>query len=196
MPSHMLPFEQLVGDNGDYESAPGDWPAAGTYSITVDVTNQVITVYQTATGGIVRQFLCSTGTTKTPTPVGTFSLPTTRRMRFSVFPGYDDYEYGQYMTKINDGSWFHSILYREMDPTTYTVSYANLGKRASHGCIRMPVPDARWIYFNAAPGTKVTITDKLPRNEALRKSLALPPRPKVRPTNLNNVPQIFADSGE
>ena len=194
-PSHELPFEQVAGDNGDYDTLPGDWPPAGTYRVLVDVTNQVLTVYRTDDGQVVRQCLCSTGTTKTPTPPGTFQMQGKRR-RFSIFTGYESAGYGQYMTKINDKSWFHSIIYKKKDAATYTVSYKNLGTRQSHGCIRLPVPDARWIYFNLAPGSEVTVTGKLPRDKALRESLKLPPVPKVRLKNLSNVPQIFAEGGE
>lgn len=196
LPSHLLPFAQVAGDNGDYETQYGDWPPAGTYYIVVDITNQIVTAYKTETNEIVRQCLCSTGTTKTPTPLGTFTMPDRPdRRRFTEFPGYpdEDLEYGQYMTKIDDASWFHSILYTELDARTYTVSYSRLGKRASHGCIRLPVPDARWIYFNSAPGTQVIITDQIPRNRKLVKSLALPKAPKTRPKDLSHVPQIFAE---
>ncbi|HAH78565.1 MAG TPA: L,D-transpeptidase, partial [Ruminococcaceae bacterium] len=32
-----------------------------------------------------------------------------------------------------------------------------LGEPASHGCIRLPVEDAKWIYDNIPEGTKVVI---------------------------------------
>ena len=48
------------------------------YAITVDITNQIVTVYSTADGTVVRQMLCSTGKYK-PTPIGTFTLPEKRR---------------------------------------------------------------------------------------------------------------------
>ena len=32
--------------------------------------------------------------------------------------------------------------------------------QGSHGCIRLSVPDSRWLMEHAQPGTKVIIKDK------------------------------------
>ena len=53
-------------------------------------------------------------------------------------------------------------------------SYNMLGSRASHGCVRLLVSDARWIYENIGKGVVVTITEDLPSDEELRKSVAKP----------------------
>jgi len=36
-------------------------------------------------------------------------------------------------------------------------SVSNLGRRASHGCIRLTVDNAKWIYSNCPVGTTVVI---------------------------------------
>ena len=62
-------------------SVPGLEPsaqAAAKYYITVDLTNQIVTVYNSgnvSSSGIVRQMICSAGKAATPTPTGTFTLP-------------------------------------------------------------------------------------------------------------------------
>jgi lipoprotein-anchoring transpeptidase ErfK/SrfK len=33
-----------------------------------------------------------------------------------------------------------------------------LGSKASHGCIRLALPDAKWIYQNIRVGSRVVIT--------------------------------------
>ena len=46
--------------------------------------------------------------------------------------------------------------------TSYNLSaaeYNKLGSPASHGCVRLTVRDAKWIYDNCGLGTKVTISD-------------------------------------
>ena len=52
---------------------PGDTAlAAARYYITVDLTNQIVTVYDngnTTESGIARQMICSSGKAATPTPV-------------------------------------------------------------------------------------------------------------------------------
>lgn len=34
----------------------------------------------------------------------------------------------------------------------------HLGTKASHGCIRLTIPDAKWIYENIPEKTKVVIS--------------------------------------
>ena len=67
------------------------------------------------------------------------------------------------------------MTYSEPDTRKLNVkSYNKLGRRASHGCIRMLVSDAKWMYDNIKKGTTVHITEDLPLDEELTKSL-LPP---------------------
>ena len=50
------------------------------------------------------------------------------------------------------------MLYDE--PDTSTLRYGSvwaLGQKASHGCIRLRVEDAKWIYQNCESGTVVVI---------------------------------------
>lgn len=58
------------------------------------------------------------------------------------------YVWGQYCTRINGSYLFHSVTYRsENNPATLVTSaYNNLGKAASHGCVRLQVIDAKLIY--------------------------------------------------
>ena len=47
------------------------------------------------------------------------------------------------------------MWYYEKNPSTQsTVQFNKLGQTASHGCIRLSVGDAKWIYDNCALGTK------------------------------------------
>ena len=65
--------------------------------------------------------------------------------------------WGQYWRQITRAFFCHSMLYTRKNPNSYTSSYSKLGTRASHGCVRMMVPDARWVYYNIAPGTEFSI---------------------------------------
>ena len=38
-------------------------------------------------------------------------------------------------------------------------SESNLGRKASHGCIRLKIDDAKWIYDNCPYGTTVVIQE-------------------------------------
>jgi hypothetical protein len=106
------------------------------------------------------------------------------RVRFARFKGLT--VWAQYWSLIVSATYFHSILYNSGDANDYTSAYNNLGKAVSHGCVRLTVPDARWIYYNCAPGTEVEIRAGSSKNEetkAIREQLKLAPMPSKR-TNM------------
>ncbi|MBE5804291.1 MAG: hypothetical protein E7316_07250 [Clostridiales bacterium] len=160
----------------DETPRPTPTPTPVPFAITVDVANQVTTVYGRDENGeynvVIRQMLCSTGTKAAPSDVGEWVL-SGRTARWCYFPKWGGH--AQYWTKINGSIAFHSVIYNTVDTMDLSVkSYKNLGKRASHGCIRLTVADARWIYENCGKGTVVTITEKLPKDPELVASLKLP----------------------
>ena len=91
----------------------------------------------------------------TNTPIGTFK--TTKGYTWgALFGGV----YGQYSTRITGHILFHSVPYYKKDPSTLEwQEYNKLGTKASAGCIRMRVIDAKWIFDNIPAGTKVKIYD-------------------------------------
>ena len=164
-----------ISDVLDSSATPRPTPAPTPvpYAITIDVTNQVVTAYGLDENNeytkVVRQMICSTGTKATPSDLGVFKLGA-GRSRFPLFPKYNCYV--QYWVPIVNGIGFHSVIYNTkntMDLAEY--SYHQLGTRASHGCIRLLVDDAKWIYENAGKGTVVTITNQLPADPELTQSL-------------------------
>ena len=99
--------------------------------------------------------ICSTGTSKYPTPCGTTIMPK-KRARWGYFPTWGSH--AQYLTRIDSANAFHSVLYTEPDETTLSVkSFEALGTPASHGCVRLLVSDAKWIYDNCKEGTIITV---------------------------------------
>lgn len=155
---------------------PTPEPTPVPFAITVDVNNQVTTVYGRDENGdytvVVRQMLCSTGTRKNPSDIGTFTL-NGRTARWCYFPEWGSH--AQYWTRINSSIAFHSVIYNTVNTMDLSVkSYKNLGKRASHGCIRLTVADAKWIYNNCGAGTLVTIRADMPADPELRAALKLP----------------------
>ena len=150
--------------------------AAAKYYITVDTTNQIVTVYvngNTSDSGIVRQMICSTGKPATPTPSGTFSLPgktySSERTEWYYFPEFNCY--AKWATRIYKGILFHSVLYSsgKRGPTRSSVNA--LGSKASHGCVRLRVDDAKWIAQNCPSGTRCRVFASGKTNADLRKRL-------------------------
>ncbi len=95
--------------------------------------------------------VCSTGNA---TPIGSFKTPARYRWATLMGPSY-----GQYSTRIVKGFLFHSVwYYRNGDKASQSYAqYNKLGTTASHGCVRLTVADAKWIYDNCPLGTTVTI---------------------------------------
>jgi peptidoglycan hydrolase-like protein with peptidoglycan-binding domain len=137
-----------------------DHPEKG-YVLKISVSNQKVYAYgwsaQTSDYTIlVRVMICSTGLKRTPTPAGTYSAggPVAR---WGYFPKWG--VYAQYLFRIKGPYLFHSVLYRTANENSLIKSSLNnLGNRASHGCVRLKVPDAKWIYSNCAAGTTVIVS--------------------------------------
>ena len=150
--------------------------ASSRYYIVVDTTNQMVTVYDrdnTTDAGIARQMICSTGKSATPTPTGTFSLPNktynTERTEWYYFSEYNCY--AKWATRIYKGILFHSVLFSASKKGPTSSSTKALGKKASHGCVRLRVEDAQWIALNCPAGTQCKIYASGAKNEDLRKRL-------------------------
>jgi len=103
----------------------------------------------------VKVFTCSVGLPGTETPLGTYHTLAKYRWHELMGPSY-----GQYCTRIVGGILFHSVAGYNM--TSYNLSAADynmLGSPASHGCVRLCVRDAKWIYDNCGLGMAVVIYD-------------------------------------
>ncbi len=189
-PTTTMTFEELVGDNGihtdENASKLPPLPPADKYKLVVDEYHQFATVYQKSVNGEytvqVRYIIVSTGTRTSPTVKGTFEMGD-KYVRFGLFASYG--VYGQYWRQITRSFYCHSVIYTSKNAKSYTnASYKALGTRASHGCVRMLVPDARWIYYNLGPGTVCEIIkgDKSDTAAAaIKAQLTRPDRPGKRP---------------
>ncbi len=130
------------------------------YLIKISTKDQRVYVYgwneqEEAHTRLVKTMICSTGLPDTPTPKGTFTS-TSPVVRWGYFPKYD--VWAQYLYRIQGPYLFHSVLYDEADESTVKWGSVNkLGSPASHGCIRLSVEDAKWIYDNCPAGTTVTV---------------------------------------
>ena len=138
---------------------PTPTPKPTQYKLMVDVANQITRAYTYDENGeytvLVREMICSTGTDKNPTPLGTTIMPK-KRARWGYFPTWDSH--AQYLTRIDSANAFHSVLYSAADEQTLSVkSFEDLGSKASHGCVRLYVSDAKWIYDNCGEGTIITV---------------------------------------
>lgn len=147
--------------------------AAASYRIEVDITNQIVSVYQTSDGSMVRQMLCSTGMDDT-TPLGTYTMPAKtnpdEREEWYYFPAYG--VYAKYATRVFKGIMFHSIPYNsKRESSICKKDVEDFGTPASHGCIRLRWRDAQFIAENCLKGTKVKFYKSGVMDEDLRELL-------------------------
>ncbi len=141
------------GEDGAIDATP-----TGAWSVRVNETTNVVTVYRGDTP--VKAMLCSVGVNGT-TPTGTRYIVDKLRWHELMGPSYG--QYCSHLCTSPTDTWsdylFHSVLYTQsgniysLAPTTYN----ELGTAASHGCIRLSVASAKYLYDNCPKGTKVTI---------------------------------------
>lgn len=150
--------------------------ASPRYVIAVDITNQIVTVMDAddiSATGVERQMICSTGKSSTPTPTGIFTLPAkqraSERTEWYYFPAYKCY--AKWATRIRGGILFHSVIFNSNRQGPTAASVRALGSKASHGCVRLRVDDAKWIAQNCPAGTKCRIYYSGKVNTKLRKLL-------------------------
>ncbi|MCR5296132.1 MAG: peptidoglycan-binding protein [Clostridiales bacterium] len=162
----------------DMTPKPTATPEPVPFYIVVDVRNQITTVYGRDEWGEytvpVRYMICSTGKVGTDSDPGDWVL-NGRKSTWCYFPKWGGY--ARYWTRINASIAFHSVIYNAVSTTAIKVSSFNkLGSRASHGCIRLTIEDAKWIYDNVGAGTTVHITrqNDTKADEELKYSLKLP----------------------
>ena len=125
--------------------------ASRPLSVNVSLAEQRVTVYD-AKDRIVKQFVCSTGSAGNETPTGSFRI----QERGESFYSDRVQEGGYYWTQFQGNYLFHSLPFdknRQMEPE----EAAKIGTPASHGCVRLELEDAKWIYDNIPRGTHVTI---------------------------------------
>lgn len=115
-------------------------------------------VYLINHGHVLYTMYASTGTGKNNTPTGTYHIQAERGLSFYNAKSGEGARY--WVSWKNHGEYlFHSVPVNRRGQ--YIISEArSLGQTAnSHGCVRLSVPDAKWMYQNIPQGTKVVITN-------------------------------------
>lgn len=129
------------------------------YMLKVSISDQRVYAYGLDENNeyteLVRTMKCSTGLDSTPTPKGTFQATTGPGARWHYFKKFDCW--AQYAYYIEGDILFHSVLYNEKGGPVTQSSVNNLGRKASHGCVRLSVEDAKWIYQNCPKATKIVV---------------------------------------
>ena len=134
--------------------ALGNWTP---YKLEIRISEQRVYVYQWSDENgyeAINSFICSTGLGDS-TPTGRFL----NTGPMNVWHYFEKFEcWARYSYLIDGDILFHSVLYREKDTDSLVDSSVRaLGSKASHGCVRLQVEDARWIYNHCEKGTIIEI---------------------------------------
>lgn len=123
--------------------------SATNYLICVDLTAHRTIVFTGSAGNwsVTKNYVCSVGAPGTPTPTGDYTVT---GKGYSFGNGFTCYYYTQFW-----GDYlFHSGTYYQ---GTRTVMDNRMGMDISHGCVRLDIDNAYWIYTNVPYGTRVRI---------------------------------------
>lgn len=148
-----------LGKTGQASSLNPD----GELVVDVDISEQRMRVFLGDTP--IREFLVSSGTFQTPTPLGSGKIVDKQELRISnKYPHYRmpfwhslafDKHGGNFL-----GYGFHSLPYLESDKGIFWNEALNhLGQRVSHGCVRVGPEDSEDLYKITQIGTKFLIHD-------------------------------------
>ena len=123
------------------------------YRVEVSIDSQTVSVYALNDKGqydLQKTFTCSTGLHDS-TPRGVFldGHPVNRWHYFEKFNCW-----AQYSFEVTGDIMFHSVIYSSNNENSLrSGSLYALGNPASHGCIRLTVEDAKWLYEHCKRGT-------------------------------------------
>ncbi len=142
------------------------------YCIAVNTAQNIVIIYsKDADGNYTKPYkamVASCGLDSSPTKLGTYYTKVKYRWR-----ALNGNVYGQYATRIDGPYLFHSVPYKAQSADSLKwEEYNKLGSRASEGCVRLSVADAKWIYDNCEIGTCVYLYSDASKQEPLAKPSA------------------------
>lgn len=142
------------------------------YCIAVNTAQNIVIIYsKDADGNYTKPYkamVASCGLDSSPTKLGTYYTKVKYRWR-----ALNGNVYGQYATRIDGPYLFHSVPYKAQSADSLKwEEYNKLGSRASEGCVRLSVADAKWIYDNCEIGTCVYLYSDASKQEPMVKPSA------------------------
>ena len=149
------PDSEVSSGGGLAGSAPNeedvDQPSQSKWLIDVNVSDQKVRVYEN--DKMIKEWVVSTGSNDS-TPLGRYEIQNRGEWFFS-----EKYQQGA-MWWVSFKDWgiylFHSVpMDRERNILTDEAN--KLGSPASHGCVRLEIDHAKWIYDHIPQGTEVYI---------------------------------------
>jgi lipoprotein-anchoring transpeptidase ErfK/SrfK len=157
----------MRADSGQARAGSVDWlkPTGGPYPalrqgerlwINVSLSRQKVDIMKGERS--IYTMVASSGLDDPPddrTPEGTFYVQRERGLSFYSPKAKEGGRY--WVSWLHHGEYlFHSVPI-DKKGNIIAEEARKLGSKASHGCVRLSLPDAKWIYENIGFGTKVVI---------------------------------------
>ena len=156
-----------LDENGRYGDAMDikaqGYSSSTNYLILVDKSTFTVRVYKGSKGKWTRikDWACTHGGSDTPNGVFTIDDHVTKR---DATWGWADFDFSSaaFACHISAGNYFHSILFdKGTRGNPYSQSWKILDDELrttySHGCIRLTLENAEWVWDNIPFGTKVVV---------------------------------------
>jgi lipoprotein-anchoring transpeptidase ErfK/SrfK len=120
--------------------------------IWVDSKKNVVYVFEgkSKKWSLIRTMQCTDGKASTPTVKGSFTINGRGPWLISENPNVR----ARYKVRFYKSYYFHSILVNSKGK----VIDSRLGQSLSHGCVRLSMENAKWVYDNIKDGTGVFIS--------------------------------------
>ncbi|MEI6835519.1 MAG: L,D-transpeptidase family protein [Candidatus Falkowbacteria bacterium] len=153
---HTDPHNPDTDGDGFKDGEEVDWgynPLAKSTSklaqkIEINLKSQRLAYF---VGGVkLKEFVVSTGKKSTPTPKGDFKIKDKIKKAWSRSHGL----WMPYWLGIGGGVGIHEL---PIWPNGYREGENHLGTPVSHGCIRLGLKDAAYVFDRVAPGVSVKI---------------------------------------
>jgi lipoprotein-anchoring transpeptidase ErfK/SrfK len=127
-----------------------DYSDSADFRIEVDLPRQRLIVFYS--DEVLKEFICSGGTPGDDTPPGEYT--TIEKIEYSWVDRYNVGAY--YWVRFYGNYLIHSVPFDE-NGEMIVEEFEKLGQPASHGCIRLRLEEAKWLYETLPLGVKVVI---------------------------------------
>jgi lipoprotein-anchoring transpeptidase ErfK/SrfK len=127
-----------------------DYTISGDFRIEVDLGRQRLIVFHK--NEVLKEMICSGGAPESPTPLGEYF--TTQKIEYAWVDRFGVGAY--YWIRFFEDYLIHSVPFDE-NGEMIVEEYEKLGNPASHGCIRLRLEEAKWLFETLPLGVKVVI---------------------------------------
>ncbi|PAB59602.1 L,D-transpeptidase family protein [Anaeromicrobium sediminis] len=150
----LIIYENILSEKEKLEAIINekDFNSKTNHYVWVDTDKNAAYIFEgeNKNWSLTKTMVCTDGKASTPTVKGNFTIGG----RAPWLTSYNGKVKAKYKVRFFGNYYFHSILF---DSKGKNIVDSRLGQSISHGCVRLSVDDAKWVYDNIKDGTGVYI---------------------------------------